>query len=78
MGRGRGGNNVESNKASIEQVLKAITSLDNKPTLYDLFSLHQMARGTIVPEKEMANTVFDLEDGIGPRDINTINSEYLI
>jgi len=75
------GNNVEANRASIEQVLKSIVSLDNKPTLYDLFSLHQLARGTLVPEKEMAWKVFDLEDGIksiGPRDINVINSEYLI
>ena len=77
----RVGNNVEANRASIEQVLKSIISLDNKPTLYDLFSLHQLARGTLVPEKEMAWTVFDIEDGIksiGPRDINVINSEYLI
>jgi len=73
----RVGNNVEANRASIQDVLKSITSLDNKPTLYDLFRLHQLARGVVVPEKEMANTVFDLEDGIGPRDINTINSEYL-
>ena len=78
MNRAWGGNNVESNRASIEQVLKAITSLDNKPTLHDLFSLHQMARGQLVAEEDMANTVFGLESGIGPRDINTINSEYVV
>ncbi len=97
-----GGNNVESNKATIEDVLNSITSFHNKPTLYDLFSLHTRARGKFTSDIDDADTIFNVEDitvekiekvlgktdeditviktpikSIGPRDINTINSEYL-
>lgn len=72
------GNNVEANKASIEQVLKAILSLDNKPTLHGLLSLHAKARGVVVEKRKEADIVFGLEGDVTPRDINIINSNYLV
>ena len=71
------GNNVENNKASIEDVLKAITTI-SRTTLHDLFSLHATARAVeVVADKEEADTVFSLDGGIGPKDINVINSDYV-
>jgi len=72
------GNNVHSNKASIQQTVKAITSLDNKTNLHELFTLHANARGTIVENKEEADTIFSFYEGITPYDITTINSEYMV
>lgn len=72
-----GGNNIESNKASTEQILRAITSLDNKPTIYDLITLHGKSRGMIVDTPKEADVIFGIDEGITPRDINVINSEYL-
>ena len=72
-----GGNNIESNRASIQDKLKAIVNCNNKMTLYELFELHAIARGQLVAEKEEADTVFGLNEGIGPYDINTINAEFV-
>lgn len=71
------GNNVENNRASIGDTLKAILNLENKPNLYDLFALHGKARGTIVTDREKADTVFALDDGVTPFDINTISSDFM-
>ncbi|TET59656.1 MAG: hypothetical protein E3J47_08210 [Candidatus Stahlbacteria bacterium] len=75
-----GGNNVESNKAGIEDVLRAITMLDNKPTLFDLAALHAKARGSIVDKEEDADFTFGISknSNVCPTDINVINSELLI
>lgn len=72
-----GGNNVESNKASIEQTMKAIVKSENKVNLYQLFKLHAEARGQIVINKDDADTVFSLDEGITPYDLNVITSEYI-
>jgi hypothetical protein len=74
-----GGNNVESNRAGIEDVLRAITMLDNKPTLFDLASLHARARGSIVEREKDADFTFGISknSNIKPTDINIINSELL-
>ena len=72
-----GGNNIESNQATTEQMLQAITSLDNKVNLYELFSMHVASRGTVVETREEADTVFAMDEGVTPYDIATINSEYL-
>lgn len=71
------GNNVENNRATIEQTLEAIVSKDNKVTLYELFNLHAV-RGTLVDNKEEADTVFSIEDGITPYNIDVINSEFIV
>ena len=72
-----GGNNVESNQATISQTLRAIVSLDNKTTLYDLFTMHAKARGTLVDNKDDADFVFSLDGDITPYNITEINNEYV-
>lgn len=69
-------NNVYSSRGNLASLTKAIIGL-NRPTLYDLFTMHAEARGTIVSEKEEANTVFGLYEGITPFDIDKIMSEFL-
>jgi hypothetical protein len=80
------GNNVENNKASIEQTVKAITKTTySKLSLYKLFELHAQARGIMVTERDKADTVFALEQPstsetqkiITPYDVNLISSEFL-
>lgn len=83
--RDRGGSigpiNLETNKASVTDLLEAMLSLDNKPTLHQLFRLHAEARGAeFVDKAEDADTVFSWEVAEGqvtPYDIDLINSEYL-
>lgn len=70
-------NNVENNKASIEDAVEAIVSCNNKVSLYELFDLHTSARGKQVANKEEADTIFSLNQGITPFDINVINSDYI-
>jgi hypothetical protein len=74
----RVGNNVEANRASIEQTLQAIVSSASKLSLHKLFTLHAQARGEIVENKENAETIFSLYEGTTPYDINVISSEYLV
>jgi len=73
-----GGNNVESNRASIENTMQAIATMKNKLSLYELFKLHADVRGTIVENKEDADLVFSMYDGTTPYNIAEINSEYLV
>lgn len=72
-----GGNNIESNQASIQETLEAIIDAKHKLSLYELFELHALARGKIVSDKESADSIFSLSEGITPFDINTINSAFL-
>jgi len=72
-----GGNNVESNQASIQETLEAVVDSKHKLSLYELFELHATARGQIVDSQEKADTVFSLDKGVTPFDINLINSEYI-
>lgn len=83
-----GGNNVESNKASIEEVIEAFVESANKVNLYELFTLHTAARGEFTTSLEDADTVFTLEPHVSfdprdkrivtPYDINVINSEFIV
>jgi len=72
------GNNVHNNQATIEQTLRNIVEANNKLSLFDLFRYHAEVRGELVETKEEAETVFSLEDGVTPFDINIITSEYLV
>ena len=74
---GTSGNNVENNRASIEETVEAFTSLDNKISLGEVFEIHANARGKIVKNKEDADFVFSFDGDVTPYDIETINSEYL-
>lgn len=72
-----GANNVEQNKIGIAAMAKAMVSL-KKPNLHHLFTLHASARSSeIVQKKEEADTVFSVEEGITPFDIDVIVANYL-
>ena len=68
------GNSAKTSKEGL--MLKAIATL-KKPTLYDLFSMHIKARGKLVENKEKADKVFSLYEGITPFDTDLIMKEYL-
>jgi hypothetical protein len=69
-------NNVINNLSSISIINLAMTTL-KKPSLYDLFSFHLEARGERTFDQAEANTIFDVDKGIKPTDIDIIVSEYL-
>ncbi|MCY9693015.1 TerD family protein [Paenibacillus alginolyticus] len=69
-------NNVEGNQKGMVLMGKAMTSL-TKPTLYDLFMLHAVARGRIVEDVDSAQTVFAVKEGITPFDISRIMAEFI-
>lgn len=70
-------NNVENTQASIEQKLHAILNVNNKLSLYELFELHAVARGELVDQRDEADIVFALDEGVTPFDVNTINAEFM-
>ena len=75
---GTSGNNVKNNKATIQDMVEAFTSLDNKVTLGELFTLHANARGELVDNRDEADFVFGMDDGdVTPYDITDINADYL-
>ena len=70
------GNNIESNLSAVGLAGYAMTHL-NKPNLYDLILLHVQARGELVETKEEAETIFDVNEGITPFQLEYIQSELL-
>ncbi len=74
-----GRNNVESNRASIVETMRAIIDTSRKMSLYELFHLHASVRGILVDIPEDADIVFSASAGdVTPFDITTINSEYVV
>jgi len=71
------GNNVENNRAGIKDIVEAITTNNNKLSLYALFNIHARARGTIVSSAEDADIVFGWDGDVTPKDVTTINSDYV-
>ena len=69
-------NNVEGNNKSIAITCKAITNL-KKPNLYDLIHLHIKARGILCDNKDTADIIFDVADGITPFDTEVFMGEYI-
>ena len=69
-------NNVHNNMSSITIINKSMTTLI-KPNLYDLFSLHIKARGEKTLDIKEANTIFAVDKGIKPSDIDVLISGYL-
>lgn len=74
----RWANNVENNQKGMVLMGKAMTTLQ-KPNLYDLFTLHALARGEFVGynDQDKADTVFSVDQGVTPFDIEAIMAEYL-
>jgi hypothetical protein len=66
---------VEANAASIALMGQALTSLV-RPTLYELFTLHALARGTAAP-RATADIVFAPDGDVTPYDMGIIIGEYL-
>ena len=71
-----GGNNVESNLYGVAATCYSMVNM-SKPNLYDLIDLHIRARGLRVDNKEEADTVFDVNEGITPFDTEVLVAEYL-
>ncbi|WP_339298626.1 TerD family protein [Paenibacillus sp. FSL R5-0623] len=70
-------NNVEGNQKGMVLMGKALTNL-RKPDLHDLFMLHAKARGELVDTMDQADTIYSVDQGITPYDIEQIMAEYLV
>jgi hypothetical protein len=68
--------NIESTKGGIATMGMAMTGM-NKHNLYDLFKMHAKSRGEVVDNKEDADVIFSVEDGITPFDLDKIVSEFV-
>lgn len=68
-------NAVGANLKGVALTVRALVEL-NKPTLYDLLSLHARARGERVESAEGADTVFSVEAGT-PFELERIASEFM-
>lgn len=73
---GYGGNNLESNLSGVSATCYGVVNMI-KPNLYDLINLHIKARGLLVDNKEDADVVFDVDDGITPFDTEIFMSQYI-
>ncbi|WP_165075196.1 TerD family protein [Paludisphaera rhizosphaerae] len=69
-------NNVHNNLSGVSLMLRALTHL-RKTDLYSLFDLHVKARGTRVSVAEGADTVFSVDRGITPFDLDRIAAEFM-
>jgi ankyrin repeat protein len=69
-------NNVHSNRSSLSLLCQAMTQLQ-KPSLYQLLELQIDARGSRVYNREEADTIFSLDQGITPWDTDQIVSDFL-
>jgi hypothetical protein len=69
-------NTLEANQRGMVAIGQALISL-KKPNLYDLFMIHARARGILVEEIADADTVFGIDQGVTPFDIEQIISSYL-
>ena len=68
-------NNVEGNQKGMLLMGQALTTLV-KPDLYELWTLHAAARGTLAP-RALADVVFAPDGTVTPFDIGVILAEYL-
>lgn len=71
-----GGNNLESNLMGVTATCYSMVNM-KKPNLYDLINLHIQARGLRVSNKNEADMIFDVNDGITPFDTDVFIGEYL-
>ena len=71
-----GGNNVESNLSGVAATCYSMVNM-SKPNLYDLIELHIRARGLRIDNKEDADIIFDVNDGITPFDTEVFSGEYI-
>jgi hypothetical protein len=69
-------NNVHNNLGGVSLMLRALTSL-RKTNLHELFDLHVRARGIRTDEMTQADTVFSVETGLRPTDLEKIAAEFM-
>jgi hypothetical protein len=69
-------NNVHNHLSGVSLMLRALTQL-RKTDLHTLFGLHVRARGEAVSDAESAQTVFAVDRGVTPFDLDRIAAEYL-
>ena len=75
-GSPRFANNVRNNLSGVSLMLRAVTQL-RKTDLHTLFGLHVRARGEAVSDPETAQTVFSVDRGVTPFDLDRITAEYM-
>ena len=68
--------NILSDSAKIKKIGPALADM-KKFNLYDLFTLHGEARGTLVNNREDADIVYAFDGDVTPYDFEKIASEYL-
>jgi stress response protein SCP2 len=68
---------AKSNAATIEQIIEGMVTSRTRVNLYELFELHASGRGTLVEDKDDADTIFSVYEGITPYHIMDINAEYI-
>lgn len=71
-----GVNNVESNLYGVAATCYSMVNM-SKPNLYDLIELHIKARGLRVDNKEDADIIFDIDEGVTPYDTDVFMGEYI-
>lgn len=69
-------NNVANHLSGVSLMLRSLTQL-RKTNLHTLFSLHISARGQEVDTLKNAQTVFAVDTGITPFDLDKIGAEFL-
>lgn len=69
-------NNAKSSRNGVVLMSRAMVEL-NKPNLYDLFEMHALARG-VLSDREGADTIFSMHEGVTPFDGDIIASQYMI
>lgn len=75
-GNPRWANNVRNNLTGVSLMIRSLTGL-RKTDLHTLFELHVRARGERVEGAEQAQTVFAIDRGVTPFDLDRIGAEYM-
>ncbi len=75
-GNPRFANNVHNNLSGVSLMLRSLTQL-RKTDLHTLFGLHVRARGEVVSDAGSADSVFSIDRGITPFDLDRIAAEFM-
>jgi hypothetical protein len=75
-GNPRFANNVHQNLSGVSLMLRALTQL-RKTDLHTLFSLHVRARGEKVSAVESADSVFSIDRGVTPFDLDRVSADFM-
>jgi len=75
-GNPRWANNVANNLRGVSLMLRAVSGL-SKTDLRTLFDLHVRARGKSVATPDQAETVFAVDKGVTPFDLDRISADFM-